>query len=380
MSELIHNLVNRLGLSDNPNILPKAMQYFETIRKSVTNPKQNFSTLSHPSISIHLACESLSFEFNKWAAIGMSGVGEKAYDEAMHEVRVALGLFKHITLDELNVKFNPPPGIINAACSLLAEFKCNISATMSISASRSVNWGDSVYITAAFCVVYKHMKKRGPSRAKLMAVANTKKTMFDTAVQKLEQFGKVTLSRISAEGFREMAKPPTNKRGVATVEGQHADDIDDDANGVPAIPAAPRGRKPKAAAPPKAAPAVAQMDEVGSIVAQKRGRRAAEPVVAPATASRRTAKSRAAHAQSEPESDAPSTAKRPRRGPAPKSTKSIATKAAEAVNKKAASQAAKVNESRPRIGIVSMINDRDYRETPQYANYLSWKLSMLAAQ
>ncbi|KAJ2799398.1 hypothetical protein H4S07_005446 [Coemansia furcata] len=119
-----------------------------------------------------------------------------------------------------------------------------------------------------------------------------------------------------------------------------------------------------------ATPERADADEIGSVMRKKPRTQVAE---SPPTSARRASLRTPKQVSTLP-AETPVAQKR-RGRPATKTAQAAATAA---VAKLAtAKRAAKAAAARPRIGIVSMIQDRDYRDTPLYANYQSWKASVL---
>ncbi|KAJ1722878.1 Origin of replication complex subunit 6 [Coemansia erecta] len=172
MNEILSKHISLLQLEGIPNLAPKAAQFFDQLCKRITDPKNKAMLLCRQAVAIQLACEILSIEFNEVAASSISAVSSRTYLMCVQEARVALGLNRNITLEELDVQFGPPRGVIEACRDMLAEFKVKLVATMPASVSRSINWNDSVYIVGVFSVVCKYMKKRIAGKAKLLALSS----------------------------------------------------------------------------------------------------------------------------------------------------------------------------------------------------------------
>ncbi|KAJ2362023.1 Origin of replication complex subunit 6 [Coemansia sp. RSA 2607] len=339
--------------------------------------------LCRQAVAIQLACETLSIEFNEVAASSMSAVSSRTYLACVQEARVALGLNKNITLEELDVQFGPPRGVVAACRDMLVEFKVKLVGTMPPSVSRSINWNDSVYIVGVFSVVCKYMKKRIAGKTKLLALSSVKALAFNNAVAKFESICKDTIKKIEDGVYSETAKTPSRRRTMAAITPLN--EQDDEIQQKPKAPA-PRGRRATMAPGQIAAAAAAsvsatdQMDEVASIVTQKRGQKVVEPASTVSKPKRgRPSMARKQTEASDTESQT-KTVKRQRLGTAQSKTKSIASKAASAVRKIAQKKSEQAAARRPRIGIVSMVQDRDYRETPLYANYQTWRSAIMSAQ
>ncbi|KAJ2747953.1 hypothetical protein GGI20_000040 [Coemansia sp. BCRC 34301] len=361
----LNSLLHRLQLEDTPNLAAKAAQYLAQINQRLSGSKVHSLNLAKQPVAIQLACESLSVEFSEAAGSALSALSLREYKKCAHEIRVALGLNKHITLEELDVRFGPPQGIVEYSRKLLDEFKQSFGATMPLSVSRHMNWADSAYVVGAFTLVCKRFKKRVASKADILAIASIKPKVFNNALAKLEEFGKVTLAEIN-NGGDSLAKTPAKKRAHETMNTSDARDIS-----LRAIPT-PRGRR--ATIQPVLAsattPVCPEADEIGTVT-RKRTRVLAEE--SPVANTTRAALRAPSQSVSLPEE----TLVVPRRRGRP-ATKAVQAAAATAVARLAkAKRAAKTAAVRPRIGIVSMIQDRDYRETPLYANYQSWRASVL---
>ncbi|KAJ2455064.1 Origin of replication complex subunit 6 [Coemansia sp. RSA 2424] len=359
------NLISKLQLDGIPNLAAKAAQYFSQIDQRFSGSKVHSLNLAKLPVAIQLACENLSVEFNEAAGSALSALSLREYKKCTRDIRVALGLNKHITLEELDVRFGPPQGIIEYSRKLLDEFKQSFGATMPLSVSKHMNWADSAYIVGAFTLVCKRFKKRVASKADILAIASIKPKVYSNALAKLEEFGKATLAEIDSGG-NTLAKTPAKKRARETMSTNDARDIP-----LPATPT-PRGRR--ATIQPALATATASVhteaDEIGT-VPRKRTRAQAEE--SPAANTRRATLRTPTRSALLPE-ETPVAPKRRGRPAA----KTVQTAAATAVARIAtAKRAAKATAVRPRIGIVSMIQDRDYRETPLYANYQSWRASVL---
>ncbi|KAJ1646814.1 Origin of replication complex subunit 6 [Coemansia erecta] len=401
MNEILSKQLALLQLDGIPNLAPKAAQFFDQICRHVTNSKNRTLTLCRQTIAIQLACEVLSIEFNEAAASNLSAVAQRSYNTCAREVRIALGLKKDITLEELDVQVGPPPGVINAARTLLAELKTRIVATLSAAVSRTMNWGDSAYIASAFYVACKYMKKRVIAKTKLLEMASVKANVFNTAVSKIETTCKDTIKRIADGEFDVASKAPVRRRQtMAAITPLSQEESDDEIprnsrqqrqqQNIAVQPASrltTRGRRatlgPRQLA---AATATVEMDEIGNVASRKRARRIIEPVGSSAIAETETKTAKASRSRPAQTATAnklmqSNTSKRARRcQPASTSTKTIAERAAEAVSKKFASKTERAALRQPRIGIISMIQDRDYRDTPLYSNYQSWRSSILASQ
>ncbi|KAJ2013057.1 hypothetical protein IWW57_006163 [Coemansia sp. S610] len=234
------------------------------------------------------------------------------------------------------------------------------------SVSRQTNWADSAYVAGAFALVCKRLKKRVASKADILAIASIKPKVYANVLAKLEEFGKRTLAELESGGDT-LTKTPAKKRPrEALVDVSNCRDSPDRA--APAV----HGRRATVQPPAKATAMLVQAAaaEIGSI-ARKRTR--AQVVESSSTGTRGTSL-RAASKSSLLPVEIPAAPKR-RNQVAPKTARTAAAAAiAKMTSTKRAAKAAAV---RPRIGIVSMIQDRDYRETPLYANYQSWRTSVL---
>ncbi|KAJ2702158.1 hypothetical protein H4218_000960 [Coemansia sp. IMI 209128] len=142
----------------------------------------------------------LSVEFNEAAGSALSALSLAEYKRCLHDIRVALGLNKHITLEELDVRFGPPPGVIEYSRKLLDEFKQSFCATMSPSVSGQTNWADSAYVVGAFALVCKCLEKRVASKVDIIAIASIKPKVYTNVLAKLEEFGNCTLAEIDSGG------------------------------------------------------------------------------------------------------------------------------------------------------------------------------------
>ncbi|KAJ2723867.1 hypothetical protein GGI07_002330 [Coemansia sp. Benny D115] len=347
MKEILNSLIDRLGLSDVPGLPGKATQFFHTICSRIPNPKNNRLSLCRQAIAIQLASESLTTDFNKQAASSMSAVNLPDYLACLQEVRIALGLIKSITLEELDVQFSPVPGTIEMARALLEEFREGFSATMPVNLTRSMNWSDSVYIVAAYYVVCRHAKKRSASQPTLIKMALTRKDAFAKAVSALETYGQNTIKAIKERGLLE-ASSVLNKSADRSVASQK--------------------KRAQRRATMAVVPETAPVDEAILVTGRKRTRRPSVPDTT--TVTRRTRARRAPEGSAEPETTAKSAAT-PKQKPI-----NVAQRKSKQVVEK---QPKLNNERRPRIGVVSMVQDRDYRETALYANYMVWKENMLQA-
>lgn len=271
----LSKILQDLQLDSIPKLQPKAQQYLSQINQKFASSRSTSLGLAKLPAAIQLACEYLSVDFDPQQALQLSALTPKLYYQSLQDIRVALGITKHVTLEELNVKYGPPQGIIEFSGQLLGEFKQKFSATLPLATSKSLNWKDSVYVVAAFSVVCKKLKKRVVKKSELVGLSLVNQRVFDNVVAKLELYGKDTLKEVEE-------------------------------NPVPTV----RKRKAKEAVP-ATAPAV-----------QKKQR------VKPPTRSKKVEE--------------------------PKTTS-----------------------KRLRIGVISMIQERDYRDTQQYSNYLAWRTSML---
>ncbi|KAJ2709698.1 Origin of replication complex subunit 6, partial [Coemansia spiralis] len=260
MTAIIAEYLSKLQLDDAPGVASKAAQFFDQLGQRLSGGRGGGLALCRPTIAIHLACESLATEFNEMAARSVSSMTAQAYQACLKEARVLLGVHKHITLAELDVQFGPPAGIIDCSRQLLDEFKHTLGATMPAAVRRNMNWADSAYIAGAFFLVCKHFKKRVVAKAELLATAAVKPAVFNTAVDKLAQFGKATLADID-QG--RVAAPKTPGKRVR--ENQHPE---------PPAETTPAARPRRAPAPALATPTTVPADELESI-SRKRVRRTA---------------------------------------------------------------------------------------------------------
>ncbi|KAJ1966069.1 Origin of replication complex subunit 6 [Dipsacomyces acuminosporus] len=217
MTSILTQQISRLQLDHIPNLSAKAAQLFDQICRRIVHPKNKMLMLCRQCIAIQLACEGLSVEFNEVAASSISAVSLRSYQVCVQETKVALGLNKNITLEELDVQFGPPQLVIEYSRRLLDEFKQSLSATMSPAVSRVMDWANSVYIAAAFYLVCKHLKKRIVAKPKLIILASTKPSVFANAVAKLEQYGRNTLAEMDSGS---VAAPRTPARKRARVDGE----------------------------------------------------------------------------------------------------------------------------------------------------------------
>ncbi|KAJ2750590.1 hypothetical protein GGI19_005017 [Coemansia pectinata] len=362
----LSSLLNKLQLDGIPNLAAKAAQYFDQINQRFSGSKVLSLNLAKQPAAIQLACESLSIEFNEAAGSALSALSLREYKKCTHDIRVALCLNKHITLEELDVRFGPPQGVIEYTRKLLDEFKQSFGATMPLSVSRHMNWADSAYVAGAFALVCKRFKKRVASKADILAIAFVKPKVYSNALAKLEEFGKGTLVEID-NGGDILSKTPAKKRPRETL----VDASDSRDSPAPETPA-PRGRR-ATIQPPLAAtatPTQVDEDEIGSM---SRKRMRTLIIESPPTSTRRTSLRTPRQPDVLP-AETPVAQKR-RGRPATKTAQAAAVTAVAKIA--TAKRAAKAAAVRPRIGIVSMIQDRDYRETPLYASYQSWRASVL---
>ncbi|KAJ2796609.1 Origin of replication complex subunit 6 [Coemansia helicoidea] len=260
MSGILGEYLGKLQLDDAPGVASKAAQFFDQLGQRLSGARHGALAQCRPTIAIHLACESLSTEFNEVAARSVSSMSLAAYQACLKEARVLLNIRKHVTLEELDVQFGPPAGIIDCARQLLGEFERTLGGSMPAAVRRNMNWADSAYVAGAFFLVCKHFKKRVVAKADLLAVAAVKPAVFSTAVDKLTQFGKATLADID-QGRVAAPKTPGKRRRESQPEPPAA------ATPMPT----PRGRRAAAAA---AAPATTPPAELDS-VSRKRVRRTA---------------------------------------------------------------------------------------------------------
>ncbi|KAJ2354478.1 hypothetical protein GGF43_003245 [Coemansia sp. RSA 2618] len=351
MSAILAECISKLQLEDVPSLAPKAAQFFDQIGQRLSRSKNTALALCRQSIAVQLACEALSVEFNEAAACSISSVSPTDFRACAKEVRTSLGLVKHITLEELDVQHGPPPEIVEYSRRLLDEFKRNLSATMPAAVSRSMNWDDSVYIVGAFFLVCRHFKKRVVAKPALIAAASVKPAIFNSAVGKLEQFGSATLKEIDAGGIGTL-KTPSRKRA----REQH-DELDAENTPAPATKGRALSRTP---AGQTNIISTQIPDEIGNVDSPP-------PVFEAASATRK---------------DDVETPVRRKRGRPPMTATQLAAKSEAAAKAVASASRKKKAEatSRLRIGIVAMVQDRDYRTTSQYESYQAWKASMLQAK
>ncbi|KAJ2001306.1 Origin of replication complex subunit 6 [Coemansia thaxteri] len=368
----LNSLLHQLQLEGIPNLAAKAAQYFDQINQRFSGSKVHSLNLAKQPVAIQLACESLSVEFNEAAGSALSALSLREYKKCTQDIRIALGLNKHITLDELDVRFGPPQGIVEYSRRLLAEFKESFGATMPASVSRHMNWDDSAYVVGAFALVCKHFKKRVASKADILALASIKPKVYANALAKLDEFGKATLAEIDSGGTG-LAKTPAKKRARKTM------DVDELETAPLLATPTMRGRRVAiqqlAVAP--VTPVCEVVDEIGSLM-RKRTRTQQQIEPQPTTPQRSSAKRQppfAAVSKTPPKTANSNTEPKRRGRPLSKTAQAVAAAAAASV--KAARRAAKAAAPRPRIGIVSMIQDRDYRDTPLYASYQTWKSAVL---
>ncbi|KAJ1666986.1 Origin of replication complex subunit 6 [Coemansia sp. RSA 1813] len=376
MSSALSEQLERLQLDNIPGLAPKAAQYFDQICKQIPAQRNNVLMLSRQTIAIQLACESLSVEFNELAGSAQSAVALRTYQTCVQSVRVALGLNKKLTLEELDVQFNPPPGILEYTRRTLSEFKSAFIATLPMAIGRTIDLEDSVYVAAAFHLVSTRFKRRIASKQKLIAAAMIKPNIFAGALKKIEEFSKVTLAEIDA-GRAELGSTPSRKR-VRNTNGGSANDESD-------------------ASSPLTTPTKAPPDEVGTVVHKRikhvvdSTRAASEPrprrssslrvnvlrrtqvtpsALRPSPSPQETPTKRRATRSSATKSlmpKAPTPTKTTTKKP---TTQKLGRKAASGTNKKTPAK-------RPRIGIASMIQDRDYTTLPLYKDYQLWRSQML---
>ncbi|KAJ2157054.1 Origin of replication complex subunit 6 [Coemansia sp. RSA 552] len=352
MSALLADCIAKLQLDGIPKLAPKAAQFFDQIgqlRRSTKGSAGGGLVQCRQAVSVQLACENLSVEFNEAAACSLSSMAPPAYRACVQEARAALGLTKHVTLEELDVQYGPPPGVVEYSRRLLEEFRRTLGAVLPAAASRSMNWDDSVYIVGAFYLVCKHMKKRVATKAELVSAAATKNAVFVNATKKLTEFGKATLAAIDAGGTS-TPRTPARKRARGDLA----------ANPV-STPASTRGKQPST---PVAA--IAVEDELGCI-SRKRPKRAVS-----------TRQASADPAQVTPSTCRPLAAS-PAPAPVPKKTSMDTKTPAKRKMGRSLKAAPLKKETAPRlrIGIVSMVQNRDYRSTLQFESYQRWKADML---
>ncbi|KAJ2818770.1 hypothetical protein IWW50_005696, partial [Coemansia erecta] len=381
MSAILAECISKLQLEDVPSLAPKAAQFFDQIGQRLSRSKNTALALCRQSIAVQLACEALSVEFNEAAACSISSVSPTDFRACAKEVRTSLGLVKHITLEELDVQHGPPPEIVEYSRRLLDEFKRNLSATMPAAVSRSMNWDDSVYIVGAFFLVCRHFKKRVVAKPALIAAASVKPAIFNSAVGKLEQFGSATLKEINAGGIGTL-KTPSRKRA----REQH-DELDAENTPAPATKGRALSRTP---AGQTKIISTQISDEIGNVdsAVRKRARRVVNGRHAATEPVKRTVSTRLPagpppvfEAASATRKDDVETPVRRKRGRPPMTATQLAAKSEAAAKAVASASRKKKAEatSRLRIGIVAMVQDRDYRTTSQYESYQAWKASMLQA-
>ncbi|KAJ2661667.1 Origin of replication complex subunit 6 [Coemansia sp. RSA 1199] len=380
MSAILAECISKLQLENVPSLAPKAAQYFDQIGQRLSRTKTTALALCRQSIAVQLACESLSVPFNEAAACSLSSVSLSDFRACVKEARTSLGLVKHITLEELDVQYGPPPEIIEYSRRLLDEFRHKLGATMPAAVSRSMNWDDSVYIVGAFFLVCKHFKKRVVAKAALIGTASVKPAIFNSAVSKLEQFGGKTLKDIGTAGIG-MLKTPSRKR----VREQHAEA---DAENTPETT---KGRT-RSRTPAASTHMISSLipDEACNIdSARKRVRRtvnskqpATEPVKRTRSTGQTVVPAPVFEAASVTRAEDTETPVRRKRGRPPLTAAQLAARSEAAANAVASAARKKKAEatSRLRIGIISMVQDRDYRTTSQYENYQAWKANLLQAK
>ncbi|KAJ2452029.1 Origin of replication complex subunit 6 [Coemansia sp. RSA 2336] len=376
MSAILAECISKLQLDDVPRLVPKAAQFFDQIGQRLPRSKNTTLALCRPSIAVLLACESLSVPFNESAACSLSSVSLSDFQACVKEVRTLLGLVKHTTLEELDVLYGPPTQIIEYSRKLLDEFRCNLGATIPVAVSKNMNWEDSVYIASAFFLVCKHFKKRVASKSALVTAASVKPAVFNNAVGKLEQYGSAVLREI--DGLN-APKTPSRKRGR---------DLESDTELANAPQSSTRTQPLNVSHTPITRAHIISSnvpDELGQLPnsARKRTRREAA-VSHPATEP--VNRTRSSRLGTPPTFNAPvkSTAEpsvRRKPGRPPKTAAQLAARSEASVNARAAKNRQRKAEavSRLRFGIISMIQDRDYKATPQYASYQTWKTSILNA-
>ncbi|KAJ2079381.1 Origin of replication complex subunit 6 [Coemansia sp. RSA 988] len=373
MSAILAEFIVKLQLEDVPNLAPKAAQFFSQLGQKLAGSKNNSLALCRQTVAIQLACECLSAEFNEAAACSISSISPQIYQTCLKEARTMLGLTKHVTLDELNVQFGPPEGVIECSRLLLDEFRRTLGATMPASVSRNMDWDSSVYIVGAFFLVCKHLKRRVASKPKLISMAAVKPVVFNNALIKLEQFGKSALANIDSR-VSGVVQTPSQKRTREIVQEK------DNENTPNSHAQTISTRIPKAATP-------VPVDEIGG-TAKKRARRTRN-IQQPATEPMQRTRSIREQLGTPPvlgsipkntpeESETPVKRKRgrPPMTPAQKITKHAAAAAA-AVSAAAVARKQKKAAVRLRIGTISMIRDQDYRTTPLYESYQQWRTTML---
>ncbi|KAJ2889716.1 hypothetical protein GGI21_006458, partial [Coemansia aciculifera] len=328
----LNGLISQLQLEGIPNLAAKAAQYFSQINQHFSGSKVHSLNLAKQPVAIQLACENLSIEFNETAGSTLSALSLREYKKCAHDIRVALGLNKHITLEELDVRFGPPPGVIEYSRRLLDEFKRCFGATMSLSASRGTNWADSAYVVGAFTLVCKHFKKRVASKADILAIASIKPKVLLNTLANLEQFGKATLAEIDSGGGGSLAKTPAKKRARETMNA--SSNIKDTP-----LPATPNPRGRRATIQPAMVPAVVapEADEMGALP-RKRTKVQTE-AESPAANTRRAATKKPTQPVLLPE-EAPATPRRRGRPPTKNAQTAAATAVARIAKAKRATKAA----------------------------------------
>ncbi|PIA13793.1 hypothetical protein COEREDRAFT_11071 [Coemansia reversa NRRL 1564] len=376
MSAILAEFIAKLQLEDVPNLAPKAAQFFSQLGLKLVGYKNNSLALCRQTVAIQLACECLSVEFNEAAACSISSISPQIYQTCLKEARALLGLTKHITLDELNVQFGPPEGVIEYSRQLLDEFKRTLSSTMPASVSRSMDWDSSVYVVGAFFLVCKHLKRRVAAKPKLISMAVVKPIVFNNAVLKLEQFGKTTLANIDSRGAGGL-QTPSQKRVRESVQEKYIGDTS--RSNLQTITV----NTPKATTP-------APVDEIGG-TARKRVRRtvdtqqpATEPVQRTRSIREQLGTPPVLGSVSKNAPEKYETSVRRKRGRPPMTAAQKIAKhaadAAAAVSASAAARRKKAAAVRLRIGTISMVRDQDYRSTPLYESYQQWRKSMLQAK
>ncbi|KAJ1886288.1 hypothetical protein LPJ71_009113, partial [Coemansia sp. S17] len=212
-----------------------------------------------------------------------------------------------------------------------------------------MNWADSAYVAGAFALVCKRFKKRVASKADLLDIASIKPKVYINALAKLEEFGKVTLAEID-NGGNILAKTSAKKRPREALV-----DANDSRDSPGPLTPAPRGHRTTIQPPLVAAVAPAQVeeDEIGSL---PRKRTRTQIVESPPANTRRS--SLRTPRQPDVLPAEPPVVQKRRGRPAPKTAQTAAFAAVAKIA--TAKRAAKAAAVRPRIGIVSMIQDRDY--------------------
>ncbi|KAJ1903902.1 Origin of replication complex subunit 6 [Coemansia sp. IMI 209127] len=230
MSSALSEQLERLQLDNVPGLAPKAAQYFDQICKQIPAQRNNVLMLSRQTIAIQLACESMSVEFNELAGSAQSAVALRSYQTCVQSVRAALGLNKNLSLEELDVQFNPPPGILECTRRILGEFKRGFIATLPAAVGRTIDLEDSAYVAAAFHLVSTRFKRRIASKQKLIAAAMIKPSIFAGALKKIEQFGKATLAEIDAGGVDPGTTPTPSRKRVHGANDDNANVESDDSS------------------------------------------------------------------------------------------------------------------------------------------------------